>query len=399
MSKLRIRSNSTLAYTLLSNDFVDRFMVSAHGEFVKLYIYLLRHEQAGSDIPDLSSIADALSCQEKDIVRALTYWEKQGLLALSYDDSALSGITFLSQERSSAQAEAGIQAPADIEKTAVSAQAGANTAFATHGTASEAFSISSAASLQDSEKPSLSPEQICLSNERRRNLLQSNEEAKQICFIAEQYIGKVLTGSDLNRILYFYDELHFSVELIDYLIEYCVSRNKRSIHYIVKVGLGWYEDGITSVTEAKDRTSTWGKDYYAILRAMGISGVNPVPKQVAYMKRWLYDYGFSLEIICEACQRTVAKTGQPSFDYAEGILSSWKNHKVSSMEQIKTLDQKHQEKHQKSSAEASEKSPAQGAQTASKPVNNRFNNFHQREYNYAQLEKDLLQRQLAKNKK
>ena len=75
-----------------------------------------------------------------------------------------------------------------------------------------------------------------------------------------------------------------------------------------------------------------------------------------------------MELIQEACARTVSQTGQPSFQYAEGILGAWKRQKVCTLEDVKRLDQQHRSS-QKSFSAGRVRKP----QTA-----NRFNNFHQR---------------------
>lgn len=52
----------------------------------------------------------------------------------------------------------------------------------------------------------------------RKKELSSQEEVKQLLYIAEQYLAKQLSSTEVNHILYFYDELHFSSDLIEYLI-------------------------------------------------------------------------------------------------------------------------------------------------------------------------------------
>ena len=66
--------------TLVANEFIDRYMAAANGEYVKVYLYLLRHQQ---DTVDVEGIADALNHTEADVKRALAYWERMG--ALKYD--------------------------------------------------------------------------------------------------------------------------------------------------------------------------------------------------------------------------------------------------------------------------------------------------------------------------
>ena len=85
----------------------------------------------------------------------------------------------------------------------------------------------------------------------------------------------------------------------------------------------WAEQNITTVTEAKEETNLYNKNYFTILRAFGIKNRNPLDKEIQYMNLWLNQYGFTLEIISEACNRTVLATGKTSFSYADSILESW----------------------------------------------------------------------------
>jgi len=45
--------------------------------------------------------------------------------------------------------------------------------------------------------------------------------------------------------------LDFSTDLIEYLVEYCVSKGHTSIRYIEKVALAWADNHITTVEQAK----------------------------------------------------------------------------------------------------------------------------------------------------
>lgn len=345
MSSIFIQNSRALTATTVPDLFIDHYMPQANGEFVKIYLYLLRRfHQPGGEL-SLSSLADVFSCTEKDIMRALRYWEKCGLLRLSLEGHTLTGIEFLPIKESS-------PSPRPEEKAAGQENSG--------------------------RLPRLSASRV-------QELQKDNADIRQLLFLAEQYLGRTLSSTDVNRILYFYDALHFPMDLIEYLIEYCVSKGSTSLHYIEKVGLQWHQDGISSVAQAKSRTNTWNKNYFSILKAFGIRGRNPVPMEVSYMDRWLKEYGFTMELITEACSRTVTQTGQPSFQYAEGILSSWKKSKVSTLEEVKRLDARHR----------SSQKPLAPAKSGRTQTASRFNNFHQREYDYGQLEKQLFEKQLA----
>ena len=89
----------------------------------------------------------------------------------------------------------------------------------------------------------------------------------------------------------------------------------------------------------------------------------------------------------EACSRTVLSTGQPSFQYADKILSGWKKKNVHTLEDIRLLDAAHKKRQL-------EKSVSRKKQPQTQPQNsNRFNNFHQRDYDFAEYEKRLLNNQ------
>ena len=217
--------------------------------------------------------------------------------------------------------------------------------------------------------------------------LKQNEEVSQLLYIAEQYLAKTLTPTEMQKIFFFYDELHMSADLIEYLVEYCVSRGRKSMRYIETVALAWTRDGVTTVEMARDASSRFSKDYYTILKAMGISGRNPVENEISYIDTWRKTYGFDLELIQEACSRTVLSTGQPSFQYADKILSGWKKKNVHTLEDVRLLDAEHK-KRQLEKAVSRKKQPAAQSQS-----NNRFNNFHQRDYDFAEYEKRLLNNQ------
>ena len=75
---LGYKNNINAAVTAVSNTFIDEYMGTASGEYVKVYLYLLRHAGEDVEIPD---IADALNHTEADVRRALAYWERAGVLA------------------------------------------------------------------------------------------------------------------------------------------------------------------------------------------------------------------------------------------------------------------------------------------------------------------------------
>lgn len=398
MSLISLQNSSELEVTILSNRFIDNFMPRANGEFVKVYIYLLRAVSSSPSSFSLEHMADRLFCTERDIFRALKYWEGEKILSLTYTtDRQLSGITLLEpfadagHMESSASSE-NIFSTAGTSSSPVSAQmaAGISQPVALTGSAPKNVSLSSsnsAVSSSTSSELSTSADYIRSLTPDHISELKQNEEVSQLLYIAEQYLAKTLTPTEMQKIFFFYDELHMSADLIEYLVEYCVSRGRKSMRYIETVALAWTRDGVTTVEMARDASSRFSKDYYTILKAMGISGRNPVENEISYIDTWRKTYCFDLELIQEACSRTVLSTGQPSFQYADKILSGWKKKNVHTLEDVRLLDAEHK-KRQLEKAVSRKKQPAAQSQS-----NNRFNNFHQRDYDFTEYEKRLLNNQ------
>lgn len=379
MNTIHLRALSSSQVTVLSNIFIDQYMPGAGGEFVKVYIYLLRLLADPSASVCLSLLADRLNCTEGDISRALKYWSNEGLLILETDPSGeLTGIT-LTEPSLDTQME--LTAASSVPQSALAATA---PILQTVPAATASVPQPSPAATTPAPQPDAVPSRSASAlTPARIKELKENEDVAQLIYICEQYLGKTLTPTDTRKILFFYDELKMSVDLIDFLIQYCVGRGHKSMRYIETVAMAWSKEGITTVEMAKDSTSRYGRDYFTILKAMGISNRNPVDSEIVMMDTWLKDYGFSMDMIQEACSRTIMQTGQPSFQYAHKILTGWFKKGALTPEAVQALDVQHQKRSQDSSRSRTQapKSP------------NRFNNFQQRNYDFKELEKQLLERQ------
>ena len=80
MKELKLTKYVQTNATVLDNEFIDQYMVRANGEYVKVYLLLLRHMNQSSVCLSVSELADLLECTEKDVLRALRYWKSEGLL-------------------------------------------------------------------------------------------------------------------------------------------------------------------------------------------------------------------------------------------------------------------------------------------------------------------------------
>ena len=363
MARIALYKDNYADSTVVSNLFIDEYMKDANDAQLKVYFYLLRMLNADQAI-SVSGIADKFNHTEKDVIRALKYWEKQQILDLDFDENkALVGIHLRDL---SAQATPASQHNVLLTSGPVQAQ---NTAGNSIISAAVAQPVQTAP--QETTpvytKPAYSLDQLREFKER--------EETSQLLFIAEAYIGKPLTPSEIKTILFFTDVLHFSDDLIDYLLQYCVESGKKDFKYIEKVAVNWAEEGITTPKQAQKFSTRYDKNVYSIMNSLGRS-TSPTAKELEFINRWTREYGFSTDIILEACERSSLATDRHRFEYAEGILSSWKDAGIHHKADIQQADATYQKK------KATKPAPAASS--------NRFTQFAQNSYDFAALEKEIL---------
>lgn len=360
MKELKLTKYVQTNATVLDNEFIDHYMVRANGEYVKVYLLLLRHMNQSSGYLSVSELADLLECTEKDILRALRYWKSEGLL--DYLDDTPDDPSPKST------------APSPVASSGLhDVQSGYMTSSIPADSVSDSAALASTTNIQ----------QYRSRKERA--------EFKELLFVAEQYLGKTLSATDIDQITYFYDTLNMSAELIEYLIEYCVENGHKSMHYINKVALSWHEENITTVNLAKTSSFLYNKNCYCVLNAYGIKGRGPAASEIAYIRKWSEEYGFALEVILEACDRTMNSIHQPSFDYTDSILKRWKDKNVRQLKDIDAVDADYRKEKERAKELAKERKRQQQAQKPVSSQNNKFNNFDGRSYDMNDLERRLVQ--------
>lgn len=349
-TQIRLHDTSNSHATFVPNTFIDNYMTKANGEYVKVYLYLLRCLNAKDTSFSISKMADAFEHTEGDIKRALAYWEKVHLLRLEYDDDDnLTGIYFLHSKSTAVE-----------ESNSVKSE--------------ELSANLETASANFPSKPEYTKNQLAA--------FSGQEEIAQLLFIAEQYLGRTMNANDISNILYWYNELDLPADLIEYLIEYCVSKKHTSMRYIEKTAQLWYQSQVKTVHQAKLLSKNNSPVNGIVAKAFGIKGRNLADSECTFINKWTNTWHFGSDLIIEACRRTIAKTHQPSFEYTDSILNSWHSNKVTTLQDIAVLDEEFKTKTYDNAVKVNK-------QAATKPKN-KFNNYPQRAYDFEELERQLL---------
>ena len=339
MGRVKISSNCGEDSTYVSNIFIDEYMQDANDAQIKIYLFLLRMMSA--NLPtSVEALADKFNHTESDVIRALKYWEKKGLISLEYDGSQnLTGIH-----------------------------------------------------MEDITHP-----QTRRYGRRRGDTVQSQVDTKDVSnllFIAEQYFGRTLTSTEMQTICYIHDDLSFSDDLLDYLMQYCVDNHKKDFRYMEKVAINWNQQGIKTPKQARAEIFKHDSDFIAIMKALGMEN-SPTEKETNFILKWRGELGFSMDIILEACDRTVMATQKGRLKYCDAILRSWHEKNVKTREDIAKLDANFTADLAKKRSKASISSIDTKLRLSESSIRsgvsqNRFNQFQQNTYDFAELEKKLL---------
>lgn len=226
-----IYNDTDTGSTLVSNLFIDEYMKSANDAQIKVYLYLLRMMSARRTT-SISDMADQFNHTEKEVLRSLRYWERQGLLSLDEDRTGnIIGIR-MRQQSAIGHSMRSMQEP---EQPAAEIPA-----ESTPAKSSRVLRMPSGTSSPSSE----AIRDFC-----------ADEHRSQLLFVIEQYVGKPLSPREIETVYYISEVLHFSDDLVDYLLQYCVDRGKKDFRYIERVAVNWAENGITTPRQAERASS------------------------------------------------------------------------------------------------------------------------------------------------
>lgn len=396
MTAINISSDIATSFTTVSDIFIDQYMPKANGEFVKVYLYLLRATGSGAGIATISEIADHFSNTEADIIRALNYWASEGILQLqSGADGQIMGINLCSLSVSGMQA-----AQSNIQSAVADNAAQNNLQNGVVNNAAQNISTTNIL-MQDSvvEKLKSQTPDKAASSQKEYTLdeikeFRKNPDISELFFIIETYLKHTLSSTDTNMVLYWLDELHFSTDLVEYLVEYCITKGHSSLRYMNKVALGWADAGIKTVDQAKDDAAAHSQIYYSVMKALGITGRNLVDSEVSLINKWVGEYGFDIELVKAACSKTISAIQKPSFEYTDSILANWRKKDVHTLKDVEVLDANFAKANKASATGSSQGTNAANGSSKPKSNNssskNKFNNFNQRNNDYDKLEKLFL---------
>jgi len=318
--------SKSMGFTPVNNVFIEKYMPQARGEFIKIYLLMLKHNISGEFGVSSSILASSLNLLESDIMNALNYWNDQGVVKFTQIDKMGN------------------------------------------------FNVEFLDLVDEPIKP-----------QKQVDLLEAlgSENTKGMLKDIEMLLARPLSPSEMSTYLNWQKEFGFSSELILILMEYCISKGKSDSRYIEKVALSWYDLKITTIDQAQNlikKTEDKWVNIRKVLTYLGITNTDIMKPQQDLIEKWLLIYKFPNDVILKSCDICFERLNRADFKYIDGILTNWNKNDIRTVEDIALKDTKNTRnvKYTKNYNNNNEKAPL------------KFNNFEGREYDYDSLEKKLL---------
>ena len=265
---------------------------------------------------DIKKLAKLISCPESDVKDAISFWRGAGIIEV------LDGET-----------KAEFEVKNDAQVTALKRSEKMSPAVEEKGGEQE-------------KKLKKSNELPRYTSEELAGILESREDIVSLINESQNIIGKVFNLKEISVIIGLIDYLGLDSEYVLILLTYCVSIDKKSLHYIESTAFSLYDAGVTEpaqLTEEIRRRELAASSEGQIRKIFGIGTRAFTSKEKKFIYSWLNDMRYTVEIITRAYEVSANATGKASFPYTNAVLERWNSENLRTLEEIEAADKKNQE--------------------------------------------------------
>lgn len=265
---------------------------------------------------DIKKLSKLISCPESDVKDAISFWRGAGIIEVldgeaktEFEVENTAQVTALkrSEKMSPTVEEKGGEQEKKLKKS--------------------------------NELPRYTSEELAV-------ILESREDIVSLINESQNIIGKVFNLKEISVIIGLIDYLGLDSEYILILLTYCVSIDKKSLHYIESTAFSLYDAGVTEpaqLTEEIRRRELAASSEGQIRKIFGIGTRAFTSKEKKFIYSWLNDMRYTVEIITRAYEVSANATGKASFPYTNAVLERWNSENLRTLEEIEAADKKNQE--------------------------------------------------------
>ena len=266
------KKNGYLLDTEVENIFISEHMVTAPGDYVKVYLYALMCANLGYEI-SANKLAKQLMLDEDKIEKAFLYWQEHGVIE----------------------------------------QIDPNGAFEFVNLRGKLFGEVRASVPQTARKPAGGSAYSALTDKKLASMYKA----------IEKIIGKPLGGQDPVQILSWIEDFDATEEMIVMAYSYCKNTYKKdNASYVGKVVKDWALKGLTDAEKIDDYLGEIERNrvlHKRVFKALGFMR-NPTEEEKRIMDTWFTEMDIPIHKVLEACSKT-SGISNPNINYINKILT------------------------------------------------------------------------------
>lgn len=339
-----------LGDTPIENIFINDFMPMANGTYVKVYLlgYKYAHDKDEKIEVTNQTIAKHLEIPLEDVLRAWDFWESKGIITKipnQEENKYNYKVKFL-----------------NLKQLYIKNN----------------LSLFSTKENTIQKPKNITPKELIDANQ----IPAINKMFNQIDYI----IRRQTVTTEKQRILSWIENYNMNPDVIEKAFFYGVERKGvKSLNYIEGIIRNWYDNGLTNMEAIIDYFKTQDERYYRYQRVMKSLGLDKRPiseGEMTVIDKWFDKYRFTLDMVLKGCESS-SKVANPSVNYIDGVMTSWHNKGIQTLEDIEEKDRPKEKKEYKI---------ARPQQNKSTPLKTRFHNFEQRTDKYTSEELENIAR-------
>lgn len=159
-----------------------------------------------------------------------------------------------------------------------------------------------------------------------------------LCSFFEKSAGRIIKRTEISALYDAYGRLRLPPPVIMTLITHlCGTSRGISCSKFSKEACLWSDIGIKTIEQAEEhlqKSRELNENVRAVAKTLKISGRALSPSETEYIRKWL-DWGFPVETLEYAYDKTIIITGTLKWNYMDKILSNWHRQELHELEQVK----------------------------------------------------------------
>ena len=285
-----------LGDTPVENIFINDYMPSADGTYVKVYLMGYKCARERSNFSN-ETIAKNLKIPLSDVLNAWDYWEKEKIIIKHETEDEYNYIVeFVNLKQ---------------------------------------FYVDNVYKhIRKSEDKVYATNQQLISTA-------GNPEIKEVMDEIEDMLGRPLKINEKRKIITWLNKYKTSPFIMTQAFSYCINNKKiKRFSYIESVVSAWHDEGVVDLDtmveyleKRNDRFSTYSR----ISKALGFNRTL-TEAEMRTIDKWIDEWNFSMEMILR-CLDNSTKINNPNLNYFDKILSDWHEKGFKTIEDLK-FDQK-----------------------------------------------------------